>query len=188
VATTHSSTTAENEPTVSLKELLEQSISGKLETLVSQQMGHWVLDDERWSAHSREHSVADIARQREAYLTDKALQAADLARGEALRVAAESFNAYKTSSNEFRGTLEDQAAHFVTKSEHDAVTARITTLENDRIARDAAALTAQTAASAERDRERSDRSRAQWVVGILVTFVAIVVSAIVGVLIRALGL
>lgn len=140
--------------------------------------GLTALSDQRWDSHKREHEVADTARIREAQLQSRALEVADTARAEALRIASDSLEAYKRTSNEFRGTLEDQAGHFLTKAEYGGSLDRIKTLEDDRIARDASALAnAKTEAEA-KERDRAERNRQQWIFGIVVTFAAIVINLV----------
>jgi hypothetical protein len=174
---------AYTEPTVSLKEFGEEQIKGEAGVLASDLRSLKDIADERWGNHKREHAVADTARIREAGLQAEALRIADVARAEALRIASDSLETYKKTSNEFRGTLEDQASHFLTKAEHQSSLDRLSALENDRIARDAAAVAnAKTEAEA-KERERSERQRQQWTFGAAVT----VVSIVIGILLRFIG-
>ena len=141
--------------------------NAKLDRLEERVAGHWRLDDERWVGHLREHA-----------LQDKALDVADKARGEALKTASASLDAYKATSNEFRGALSDQSKLFVTQTEHDAWGVRLSALEGERISRDSADREKEKIRLEEKERERAEHSRQQWQLGILVTVISIIVGAV----------
>lgn len=131
--------------------------------------GHWTLDDERWNGHRREHAVANEAR----HDRDIALE--------------KSLDQYKQSANEFRGSLDDQRRLFVTKGEHDLWGQRLTFLENDKIARDAADKQDAVNRTERESRERVDRLRSQFILGVLVTFASVVFSAVVTAILHGIG-
>ncbi len=140
-------------------------------------VGRWNLDDERWRGHKATHR--------------------DLARN---------LSEYKTESNEWRSTVSDLRATFLTKNEFDAehralksdmggeikgiestVSAdrdRIAALESAKAARDAADLV-QAASRSELQRlDDANRARSQWMIGVAVTIISIIVSAMVAIVIR----
>jgi len=128
--------------------------------------GHWRLDDERWVAHQREHAILDKS-------TDQASE-----------IAAKALDAYKMQANEFRGSLADQRAEFVTRAEHGAFGARIDALEDDRIARDSAHAVELATQAEQRDRDRRDAERERFRLGVLVSVVSIIASAVVAVILH----
>jgi len=128
--------------------------------------GRWQLDDERWTAHHREHAAGD-----------KATEAAT-------DVATRALDAYKTQANEFRGSLADQRNEFVTRSEHDMFGKRIDTLEDDKIARDAERRTEIANLADQRDRDRRDAERERWRLGLIVSITAILSSAVVAIILH----
>lgn len=135
--------------------------------LEAKMAGHWILDDERWASHAREHQ-----------LNAKAIDIAEAARIESVKVANENLKEYKAASNEFRGALKDQAANFVTQAEHDLWGARLTQLENARIARDVSDKVTAQQLSENRSRDREERSRQQWVIGVSVTIISVILSIV----------
>lgn len=170
---------------LAMERALREQMTEALERLFSERIQNEALTRERqWTSHDEAHEVANVARIREQVLAARAVEVAESARAEALRIASEAFEAYKKVSNEFRGTLEDQAGHFVTKSENDAVISRIAALENDRIARDAAVVTKAAADSESKTRETAERSRQQWTTGLVIGLVSIGLSAAVGLILR----
>ena len=128
--------------------------------------GHWRLDDERWLSHQREHQILDHA----------AESASD--------IAAKALDAYKMQANEFRGSLADQRAEFVTRAEHGAFGSRIDALEDDRIARDAATKVEAATAADQRERDRRYQDRERFRLGVLVSIVSIVASAVVAIILH----
>jgi peptidoglycan hydrolase CwlO-like protein len=140
-------------------------------------VGRWNLDDERWRGHEATHR--DLARN----LTE-----------------------YKSESNEWRSTVSDLRATFLTKNEFDAEHRalksdmvgetkaleaiensnrdRITALESAKAARDAADLVQASSRSELQRRDDANRARSQWMIGIAVAVISIVVSAFVAILIR----
>lgn len=151
-----------------MKDALTKEVNEKALAIIDERMsGHWNLDDERWAGHTREH-----------VLQDRALDVAEKARAEALKLSNTNLESYKATANEFRGALKDQALLFVTKSEQDAWYSRISVLENERIARDAADREREKSRIEEKERDRAERSRQQWQLGIGVTVISVVVGVI----------
>ena len=128
--------------------------------------GHWRLDDERWVSHQREHQILDHAAE------------------SASEIAAKALDAYKSQANEFRGSLADQRAEFITRGEHEAYGKRLDFLEDDKIARDAAAKVEAATAAEQRERDRRYQDRERFRLGVLVSIVSIIASAVVAIVLH----
>ena len=138
--------------------------------------------------HEALHKTADKSREREAFLTDKALNAAETARATALQLATTALDEWKTGANEFRGTLSDQATRLATREEvkatQDGNERRLGDLERANLERVTTEKATAAADSTRHTEQAAQRSRQQWVVGITVSIAAIVSSVVINLAIR----
>src|SRR5688500_3986588 len=132
-----------------------------------------------WEGHTREHEQHDKAHQREHEFT-----------AEALKVAADLAKENKAAANEWRGSMNDREARFATKEDvrtlHVAIEAlekaaieRIDKVERSDLIRDErerTTLVEQAKALADSDRRNT---RNQWIAGVAVTFVVILVNLVI---------
>lgn len=88
---------------------------------------------EQWQqAHERAHTEHTLAHAREHTMNQEAILKAEQASQRALEAALASVNERFSSVNEFRATLSDASARFVTRDRIDVLERTLTTLIDDR--------------------------------------------------------
>lgn len=135
--------------------------------------------DAATAAHGREHGLHDGAHSREHEYTDKALQ-----------VAAELAKANKADANEWRAAMADRELRFAPINLVNTMLERLDKIERANLVRDEREqnrlvkeaddkrIKAEEDGKREREIERR-QSRQQWTVGIVITFVVILVNFVI---------
>jgi len=124
--------------------------------------------DTRFDAHRDLHATHDSAHTREHDFTEKALN-----------VAAELSKENKNDANEWRATMDDRERTFTTKNETQALTDKITDLQNAEIKRSENERNRLINDVEEKRQDERRQSRQQWIVGVSVTAAAVGINLLI---------
>lgn len=113
--------------------------------------------DERWRSHQDQHRAEQ----------------------KAIDLAARTVETWKVDSNEWRQTLGDRDRTFATKSELDPISRRLEVLERVNIRTDETERVRLIAEAEEKRLEERRQSTERYRVGVVVTIISVVVSAVV---------